>query len=64
MFRHTIKRMIRRNRVPVVFNDLELEKLDFVASKEGANRSETLRKLNEREYQRLQSIEGRVDTED
>jgi metal-responsive CopG/Arc/MetJ family transcriptional regulator len=56
--------MTRRNRVPVVFNDLELEKLDFVASKEGANRSETLRKLTEREYQRLQAIEVRVDTED
>lgn len=56
--------MVRENRIHIKLSDSELEKLDFIAQREGASRSETLRKLTEREYQRLQIILGQVDTED
>lgn len=56
--------MVRENRVHIKLSDSELEKLDFIAQQEGASRSETLRKLTEREHQRLRIILEQADTED
>ena len=40
--------MKRGNRVPVLFSDEELEKLDQIVEKEGVSRSEAIRKLVDR----------------
>ena len=41
--------MKRTNRVPVMFSDAELAKLDRLASNEGVSRSDYIRKLIDRE---------------
>jgi metal-responsive CopG/Arc/MetJ family transcriptional regulator len=40
--------MKRENRVPVMFSNEELEKLDKIVEKEGVSRSEVIRKLVDR----------------
>ena len=40
--------MKRKNRVPVLFSDAELAKLDELVKREGVNRSDVIRKLIER----------------
>lgn len=41
--------MKRKNRVPVMFSDAELERLDRLANAEGVSRSDYIRKLIDRQ---------------